>query len=163
MVAALPAGQTFPLAEVSRCPRHGPHQTVSAIEGVVVRLRKQTGFGAERLKMEFEVACGVGAIKRIVRQRGLSRPRRKKHQTKKTLREIKRHGPIFGQLSADTQFLRDIPQYWPQMRRLACPSSNTPYAKWSAACASAAMPMNSPKPIPPSWPNKSATIWRSTA
>lgn len=47
------------------------------MEGVVIRLRKQTGFGAERLKQEFHLNCSVGAIARILRQRALVRPRKK--------------------------------------------------------------------------------------
>lgn len=109
------------LNEESRRPHGCPHQTPAAVERRVVHLRDRTGFGAERLKEEFDLACGVSAIKRIIRQHHLSRPRKRKHQTKKDLREVKQSWPLFGQLSADTKFLRDIPQYWPQMMRLRLP------------------------------------------
>ena len=115
------AGKPASLVERSRRPQTCPHQTPSAVEGLVVRLRNQTGFGAERLKQEFDVPCSVGAIGRILRQRQLVQPRKKKPQTKKLLREVKRHWPLFGQLSADTKYLQDIPLYWPQMRRLRLP------------------------------------------
>jgi transposase-like protein len=46
-------GKPSALAERSRRPKHCPHQTSAALEGVIVRLRKQTAFGAERLKHEF--------------------------------------------------------------------------------------------------------------
>jgi transposase-like protein len=77
-------GKPSSLAERSRRPNHCPHQTPSSVEGLVVRLRKQTGFGAERLKQEFQINCSVGAIARILRQRALVRPRKKKPATKKT-------------------------------------------------------------------------------
>jgi len=114
-------GKPSALAELSRRPHRCPHQTSSAHEGVVVRLRHQTGFGAERLKHEFVLRPSVGAIKRILRQHGLIVPRPKKHARKKALRQIKKTWPLFGQLVADTKYLQDIPHYWPQMTRLRLP------------------------------------------
>ena len=109
------------LQEQSRRPRHCPHKTPEPVVGLVVRLRKQTGFGAARLKREFHVPCGHQAIKRIMREHQMSRPRKKKHKVKKALREVKRHWELFSQLSADTKYLDDIPQYWPEMKRLGLP------------------------------------------
>ena len=114
-------GKPSTLAELSKRPHHCPHQTAPSIEGVVVRLRRQTGFGAERLKQEFHLSVGVSAIQRIVRAHGLVRPRPKKHQRKKLLRALKRTWPLFGQLVADTKFLQDIPAYWRPMTRLRLP------------------------------------------
>lgn len=114
-------GKPSRLRELSRRPKHCPQQTPAAIEGLVLRLRKQTGLGAQRLKMEFEIPCSVGAIKRIVRQHGDVRPRKKKHQVKRVLREVKAKWPLFGQLSADTKYLQDIPAYWWQMKKLGLP------------------------------------------
>ena len=102
-------------------PHRSPLQVSSSVEGLVVRLRQQTGFGAERLKIEFRIPCGVGAIKRIVRAHGLGRPRKKKHHTKRSLRAVKAQWRLFQQLCADTKYLQDIPYYWPQMRRLGLP------------------------------------------
>jgi len=114
-------GKPSSLAEHSKRPRHCPHQTASSVEGLVVQLRRRTGFGAERLKMEFQIPCSVGAIKRIIRQRGLVRPRKKKSQTKQSLRLVKARWRLFQQLVADTKYLQDIPFYWPQMRRWRLP------------------------------------------
>jgi transposase-like protein len=114
-------GKPSSLAEYSRRPHHCPHQTPSSVEGVVVRLRRQTGFGAERLKMEFTLPCSVGAIHRIGRTHGWVRPRPKKHARKKHLRHLKKTWPLFGQLVADTKYLQDIPHYWPLMTRLRLP------------------------------------------
>jgi len=87
----------------------------------VVRLRKDTGFGAERLKQEFSLSCSAGAIKRIARQHGLVKPRKKKHKTKRDLGEVKKQWALFKQLSADTKYLQDIPFYWPQMKHFRLP------------------------------------------
>lgn len=114
-------GKPSSLREISRRPHHCPHQTPAATEGLVMRLRNQTGFGAQRLKMEFDVPCSVGAIKRIVRQHGGVRPRKKKRQVKRILRDIKAKWPLFGQLNADTKYLQDIPAYWWQMQKLGLP------------------------------------------
>jgi transposase-like protein len=68
-------GKPSALAERSRRPKHCPHQTAAAQEGVIVRLRKQTAFGAERLQHEFALPVGHNAIARTHRQHQLTRPR----------------------------------------------------------------------------------------
>jgi transposase len=110
------------LQSQSTRPQHCPHQTSAGVEGLVVRLRRQTGFGAERLKVEFQIPCGVNAIRRILRTHGLVRVRKKKHVTKRSLRAVKAQWRLFQQLVADTKYLQDIPYYWPQMRRLGLPT-----------------------------------------
>ena len=114
-------GKPSSLSEHSRRPYHCPHKTPKRIEREVIAARQRMGFGAERLKEEFGLSCSEGAIKRILKQKGLLRVRKKKHKTKKDLREVKRHWKLFGQLSADTKYLNDMPNYWPQMVRLGLP------------------------------------------
>ena len=114
-------GQPSALAERSRRPKHCPHQTPCGLEGQIVKLRRQTGFGAERLQQEFQLPVGHNAIARIIREHGLTRPRKKKPATKQHLRQAKRHWRRFGQLSTDTKYLQDIPHYWPQMTHLRLP------------------------------------------
>ncbi|MBM3891278.1 MAG: helix-turn-helix domain containing protein [Verrucomicrobia bacterium] len=114
-------GRPSSLAERSKRPHHCPHQTAPVHEGVIVRLRRQTGFGAERLHHEFRLRPSVGAIPRILRQHGLVTPRPKKHARKKQLRHLKQTWPLFGPLVADTKSLQDIPHDWPQMTRLRLP------------------------------------------
>ena len=114
-------GKPSSLAEKSRAPKHCPHKTSAGLEGQIVRLRKRTGFGAERLVHEFDLNVSHNAVARIIRQHGLTRPRKKKPAVKKQLRTVKRAWKLFGQLSADTKFLQDIPCYWIQMVRLGLP------------------------------------------
>ncbi len=106
------------LLSQSTHPHRCPHKVSHAVEGLVVRLRRQNGFGAERLKREFQIPCGVSAIRRILRSHGLVRLRKRKHQTKRCLRAVKAPWRLFELLVADTKYLQDIPAYWPQMRRL---------------------------------------------
>lgn len=115
-------GKPSSLAEQSKRPHRCPHQVPHHVEGLVVRLRHQTGFGAERLKVEFRIPCSVGAIQRILRTHALVRARKKKHHTKRCLRAVKAQWRLFQQLVADTKYLQDIPCYWPQMRQLGLPS-----------------------------------------
>ena len=84
------------LEDRSRAPRRIPHKTPPAWEAEVLRQRKRTpGFGAERLKREFGLKPGISAIKRIIREHGLSRRRKKKHRVKRDLRAVKaRHLPL---------------------------------------------------------------------
>jgi hypothetical protein len=84
-------------------------------------LRRQTGFGAQRLPHEFALPCSHNAIARILRHHQLGRPRKQKPVTKKLLRAVKRHWKLFGQLSTDTKYLQDIPHYWLPMTRLKLP------------------------------------------
>ncbi|WCJ58044.1 helix-turn-helix domain-containing protein [Fontisphaera persica] len=114
-------GKPSSLQEHSRRPRRSPRRIPSGLEGQIVKLRHQTGFGAERLQREFALPCSHNAIARVLRQHHLLRPRKKKPATKKLLRALKRNWPLFSQLSADTKYLQDIPHYWPQMNRLHLP------------------------------------------
>lgn len=114
-------GKPSSLAELSRAPKSCPHKTSAGREGQVVKLRKQTGFGAERLVREFDLKISHNAVARIIRAHALTRPRKKKPATKKQLRSVKREWKLFGQISADTKYLQDIPNYWPQMMRHRLP------------------------------------------
>jgi hypothetical protein len=102
-------------------PKSCPHKTSAGLEGQVIKLRKQTGFGAERLVQEFDLKISHNAVARIIRAHGLTRPRKKKPATKKQLRSVKREWKLFGQITADTKYLQDIPNYWPQMMRHRLP------------------------------------------
>ena len=135
-------GKPSTLNELSRRPHHCPHKTPVNIERRVVHLKKVTGFGAERLKEEFDITCSIGAIKRIAKQHNLVTARKRKHKTKKDLREVKKNWNLFGQLSVDTKHLYDIPYYWPQMMKLGLPKYNIQLEKLSVALHSPVTPMN---------------------
>ena len=114
-------GRPSTLNEQSKAPHSCPHKTSEQVAGQIVKLRRQTGFGAKRLTREFNLPCGEEAVRRILKEHGLTRPRKKKHKTKRRLRETKRTWKLFSQISADTKYLNDIPQYWPQMQHMKLP------------------------------------------
>jgi transposase len=110
------------LNELPRIPLSCPHKTPPAIERQIVELRKAYPFmGAKRLKFMFDLAPSHVAIARILREHDLVHKRRKKHQRKASLREVKKHWKLFGQITVDTKDLCDIPRYWPQMKALDLP------------------------------------------
>ena len=111
------------LQELSRAPHSCPHKIQGEWAQWVVELRRQLPtFGARRLQREWELPLGHGAISRILRDHGLLRPRRRKHQKKQDLAALKETWALFQQISADTKDLDDIPHYWPQMQARRLPA-----------------------------------------
>jgi transposase len=110
------------LQELPRIPLRCPHRTSTTLEQQILRHRDAHPFmGALRLKREFDLPCSPPTIGRILREHSRIHKRRRKHQRKKDLRQIKRRWPLFGQISVDTKHLRDLPHYWPQMKSLGLP------------------------------------------
>ena len=110
------------LEDRSRAPKSCPHKTPAALEADVIRQRRRTpGFGARRMKREFELKPSVGAIARIIRQKGLTRPRKRKRLVKRDLRAVKaRYAPL-SRFQMDVKYLNDIPNYWPYMTGMGLP------------------------------------------
>lgn len=63
-------------------PKHSPNKVSRQVENQVLEARARSGFGARRLVEEFELPCGTSAVQRILREYGLTRKPRKKHQRK---------------------------------------------------------------------------------
>ncbi len=115
-------GNKTALRDHSRRPHNSPNKTSPEIEALVVEARRSTpGFGARRLKREFNLPCGESAIKRILKQHGLINRRRRKHHKKRDLRQEKQKYKPFDLLQMDVKFLTDIPQYYSYMRALGLP------------------------------------------
>jgi len=115
-------GDRSALVERSRAPLRCPHKTSAAEERKVLQPRAALPCaGPRRLKDLFQLPPSPGAIARILRQKGLARPRRTQRQRKNDLRAIKALYPAFARLQAHTKPLYDIPAYWPQMRQQQLP------------------------------------------
>ena len=111
------------LKERSRAPHSCPHKITGDLAERVVELRCQLpSFGARRLKREWDLPLGHGAIERIWREQGLLPARRRKYQKKQDLAKLKATWGLFQQISADTKDLDDIPHYWPQMQAHGLPA-----------------------------------------
>jgi transposase len=105
----------------SHAPRRCPHKTSPEVEKKVLHLRRRTGYGPRRLKMEFDLPCGHGAIARILRAHKLTRRRRTRRQKKNDLRAVKAALAAFETVHMDIKYLNDIPEYLPQMRLRGLP------------------------------------------
>jgi hypothetical protein len=80
-------------------------------------------WGAKRLKRDFALPCSEKSIARVLKQQGLIKKRRRKHQKKQDLRALKAAWPLFSRIVVDTKDLADILEYWPQMRRWGLPTT----------------------------------------
>lgn len=116
-------GKLASLAEHSRAPIKRPRKLSVTAERKILDANQQARrFGARRLKLEFELPYSVKAIRRVCRDHGLARRwRRKKPQTRRLLREVKRHWRFCQQIDVDTKNLCDIPEYWQPLKGLGLP------------------------------------------
>jgi transposase len=107
-------GSLESVSDRSRAPHHRPRKLGSWAEKKIIALKKQLPrFSARRLKYEFDLPWSEKAMLRVFKEHRLNRKyRRKKHQTKRCLRDLKKHWRLFQQISIDTKDLRDIPEYW---------------------------------------------------
>jgi len=77
--------------------------------------------GAARIKRDYDMEISEKALRRIWKQEGLLKRKRKKHRTKQDLRAVKAAWRLFEQVDLETKDLLDIPELWPQIRRLGLP------------------------------------------
>jgi transposase InsO family protein len=89
------------------------------VEESIVEARRQAPFmGCERLLEHYpSIAAGRAAVRRVLSQRGLTRRRKKKYETKRDLRAVKAGYSPFAQPQVDAKYLTDIPYYVEQLQR----------------------------------------------
>ena len=111
------------LLDLSRRPHRSPRATPEVIKDHIVALRKKYHrLGAEQVKTLEKLPQAPKTIRKFWRDAGVQRGRRrKKYITKQNLREVKKQFYLFQQSCEDTKDLFDIPEYWPQMKRLNLP------------------------------------------
>jgi len=96
---------------------HGVKPTARLYAASPKTVRKR--LGADQVKILEDIPVSSKTMRKIWRANGVSsRARRKKHVTKQNLREIKKQFALFERACEDTKDLFDIPEYWPQMKRL---------------------------------------------
>jgi len=107
-------GRLDSLADHSRAPHHRPRKIDAAAERRIVALKRRLPpWSAARLKRDFDLPWAVKAIRRVFRDHDLARRwRRRKHETKRCLRQVKKRWRLFQQIDIDTKDLVDIPEYW---------------------------------------------------
>ena len=107
--------------------RHGPkfipHKTSVRVERHIVKCRKEAPcYGPKRLRWAYGITASEGAIARILKERDLTRKRRKKHERKQDLRAAKAAAHrALSHHQEDVKHLYDIPYYWEQFQRLGLP------------------------------------------
>jgi len=116
-------GKIASLDAHSRAPVKRPRKLGQVAQAKIIAAKRQAPrFSARRLKLEFELSYSVKAIARVCRDHGLNRTwRRKKPQTKRLLREVKKQWALFQQIDVDTKNLCDIPEYWRPLQGLRLP------------------------------------------
>ncbi len=105
------------LMDRSRAPHRIPHKMSEAKEQAIAELRERhkRRWGPHRLKMYYGLEVSENAIARVIRQRKLSRHRRKKWKRREDLRDKKVQMRVFEKMQVDTKDLQDIPEYYTQM------------------------------------------------
>jgi transposase len=110
------------LEDRSKAPKSRKCQIPPTQRRKAIELKKRLrGFGAERIKRDYGLSISEKAIRRIWKEEGLLRRKRRKHRTKQDLREMKARWRLFEQTEIDVKVLFDIPEYWPQMKRHRLP------------------------------------------
>jgi len=111
------------LEEKSCAPKNIPHKMKPEEEEKIEELRKKhkNKWGAWRLKDRYDLKQGLSAINRVIKQKGLMKPKKRKWRKRKDLSEKKKKLELFSMSQIDTKDLSDIEQYWPYMKRLKLP------------------------------------------
>ena len=115
------------LEELSRRPKHSPKATPEQVRQHLKKLKKRyKRLGADQIHVLEEINVSPRTMRKVWRELGVSsRKRRKKHVTKRNLREIKKQFRFLQHTCEDTKDLTDIPEYFLPMHKLNLP--NTQY------------------------------------
>ena len=106
------------LEDRRKMPKNRPSRIDPKQRKLAIQLKgKLKPYGAQRMKRDFGLTISDKAIRKIWKEEGLLRRKRRKHKTKNDLRKIKAKWRLFQQTDIDTKHLYDIPEYWIQMRR----------------------------------------------
>lgn len=103
-------------------PKHIPNKIPLEDEELIVNIRKRAAcFGPIRIKHFYNIKCSLSTIQRVIRSHKLTRKRKKSYEKKRDLRAIKAKRPSMTHLQMDLKHLRDIPNYWEQLKPLGLP------------------------------------------
>jgi transposase len=111
------------LNSLSTRPNNSPNKTDKDTELKVIKAKKRyKRIGADHIRIKEDIKQSTKTMRKIWKDAGInSSKRRKKHVTKNNLRQIKKQFNLFQFNLEDTKELRDIPEYWIQMKKLNLP------------------------------------------
>jgi transposase len=111
------------LKDYSRAPHHIPHKiTDPAIVQEICDKRDDSGYGAFRLKMQYDLWPSNMAINRILNENGKIEEPGNKEDQKEDLWHIKQHfKTLETKLQLDGKYLLDIPNYYVYYKLLGLP------------------------------------------
>ena len=111
------------LKDKPKIPHNIPHKMTLEYEDMIEDLRKRhkNKWGAMRLKQRYRLAPSHTAIHRVIKQKGLIKPKRKRWRKRNDLRELKAKYKPFEKNQIDVKDLSDIYHFWPFMRGLKLP------------------------------------------
>jgi transposase len=115
-------GSLAGLQDRSRAPLHPAQKITAQQRSQALELKRQLpSWGAARIKRDHALRLSERALRRLWREAGLLRRKRRKHHTKQNLRAVKAQWRLFEQTCIDTKDLKDIPELWPQIQRWQLP------------------------------------------
>ncbi len=98
------------LCDQSRAPKQPCRRITQGQRTHAIELKKELpSWGAARIKRDYELELSEKALRRIWKQEGLLKRKRKKHRTKQDLRAVKATWRLFEQVELDTKTWRTSP------------------------------------------------------
>ena len=98
------------LKDRSRIPNHLPLKMSIEEEKRIIEIRKKQPYlGAIRIKYEHNIKRSPSAIHRVIKEAGLTKPRKKKYKVKRDLREVKKKLKLFEKIQIDIKEIKHIP------------------------------------------------------
>lgn len=111
------------LVDRSRAPKNPARRISDSQRQRALKLKRRLpSWGAQRMRDQFGLKISEKAIRKIWREAGLLKRKRRKHKTKQNLRAVKKLWNLFEQIDVDTKDLDDIPELWPQIQRHRLPT-----------------------------------------
>ena len=116
-------GTKASLEDRSRAPHRRPRKLSPEQEQEIIRIKKRhPRWSARKIKKHYNLSYASKTIHRVCKEAGLVRGhKRKKQETKRCLRSVKKLWAFCQQISVDTKHLYDIPEYWLVMKALNLP------------------------------------------
>lgn len=95
--------------EKKKAPHNIPHKITESMEDMIEQYHKETGYGPDMLKLNFDIPHSTSTIWRVLNERGLIRQGERTYIKKKKNTRIRWKLKAFEKWQLDTKYLDDIP------------------------------------------------------